>query len=169
MEIKILAHKFKFQYSNLISLALVVFFPLFVPNSQIITGSIVNTTLAYNSIKRHPNSFWYLLIIPSLISLFQSTILGPFSNSLYYFLLPIWISNYIFTLTIHKFPKYKIFSIILKVAILFSFTMLFINSALVPNAVISSMVLNQMITSTIGIILSQLITKTLNGNFTKTG
>lgn len=167
MEIKLLAHKFKFQYSNLISLALVFLFPLFVPNSQIITGTIVNATIAFNSLKKHPNTFWYLLIIPSMISLIQKAILGPFSNTLYFFIIPIWISNYVFALSINKFTRYKFLAIGFKVFVLFTFTMMFIQSKLVPSAVFSSMVIIQAITGTAGFALSQLTQKLINGNFTK--
>lgn len=168
MKLKLLKHKTLSINSELVSYAVLLLAPLVFSNSQIITGIFVNTTLACNAIKRSPTKFVWMLILPSIVSLSQKLILGPLSTSLYYYILPIWISNYFYTYFINNKPKNFFLPIVSKVSVLVIYSLIIVKLNIVPLVILIPMGAIQLLTATIGLKVSQLLYKTYYGSSVKT-
>lgn len=151
-----------------VSIFLISLLPVLFSNSQIITGTLVNSILTYNALKHKPSQIIYLLILPSLVALIRQSFLGPLSPILIYFLIPIWISNYIYVSFIHKKKLDIYFAPILKTLFLIVISLIFISVLKMSESILIPMGLIQLITSVLGLVLGTIVNQFTNERYKKT-
>ena len=141
-------------------------------NSQLIVGSIVNTCLILTAInlKGLPKTL-FVVTMPSLSTIASGYIFGPLSMPMIYMVPAIWLGNFalIFCykyLFLSKKKNYFIagaVGVIIKVAIIFGYFSLINKFGLIPPKAFptlqKAMSIIQMITASIGVILSFCIYK----------
>ena len=136
-------------------------------NSQLIVGSIVNTALIVSAINlKGWKKILFVVTMPSIATILSGYIFGPFSMPMVYMIPAIWLGNFslVFAYKFIMLAKEKnyflagIAGIIVKVAIIFGyFSILKVFGAFQEKAIPmlqKSMSLIQLITATIGMIIS---------------
>lgn len=154
-----------------ISLAFLSFaVPFFLNSSQIITGTLVNTTLFLSAYLLPKKYHLPLILLPSLGVLTRGALFGPFTLFLIYFLPFIWLGNY---LLINVFKKTSLVFEILPAIILSAFAKqallllsarFYFSAKIVPAIFLTSMGAIQLLTALLdGLIFYLTIKKISHG------
>lgn len=143
-------------------------------NSQIIVGSIVNTALIITGLNvKGWRNILFISTLPSLSAIGSGYIFGSLSAVTIYMIPGIWLGNFsLIMLMKYLYANKKInyilsavVSIIVKVGIIFGVLNIWMAVSILPNEGVvastlrNSMGLIQLITATIGALISMLITK----------
>ncbi len=154
----------KYQYILLSSI--LFFIPILLPDSQIITGSIINFCLIFIAFNYKKTKLIPAILLPSIANLLKGAMFGSFTPFLLIVLPAIWIGNFslIFSLRyffIKKFPIYinLLLSIIIKALLIFAITLLINQFVDLPKAILNSMGIMQFATAFIASCFFYLTTK----------
>lgn len=133
-------------------------FPFLLPHSQILLGSVVNTTLILSAFYLKGKNVLPLIILPSIGTALNGLIFGPLTFYLIYLLPFIWIGNALLIggvkLLYIKLKLNYIFSSIIsisaKASLLFVSTYILFTLNIIPQAFLVAMGLIQVFTAAIG-------------------
>jgi hypothetical protein len=133
-------------------------FPFFLPKFQLLLGSVVNTTLVLSAFYLKGKNVLPLIFLPSIGTLLNGVLFGPFTPYLLYLLPFIWIGNALLIGGIKLFYiklglNYNLSSIIsiaAKTSFLFASAYILFSLNIIPQAFLIAMGLIQVITATIG-------------------
>jgi hypothetical protein len=133
-------------------------FPFLLPHSQILLGSVVNTTLILSAFYLKGKNVLPLIVLPSIGAALNGLIFGPFTFYLIYLLPFIWIGNALLIggmklLYIKLRLNYifsSVISIIAKTSLLFISTYILFTLNIIPQTFLVAMGLIQVITAAIG-------------------
>jgi len=149
------------ENKEMILYSLVAFsFPFFLPKFQLLLGSVVNTTLILSAFYLKGRNILPLIFLPSIGTVMNGVIFGPFTAYLIYLLPFIWIGNALLIGGIKLFyiklglnyALSSIISIFAKTSIIFTSTYILFSLNILPSAFLVAMGLIQVITATVGCI-----------------
>lgn len=154
----------RFKYL-LLSLTL-FFIPVLLPDSQIVTGTIVNFCLIYIALNYKGLKTIPVIMIPSIANLIKGTMFGGFTPFLLIVLPTIWIGNLTLIFSLKNFSAKKtpilvnlLLSSILKALVIFGIAYITNQIIELPKAIINSMGLMQFVTAFIASCFYYLTTK----------
>jgi len=143
--------------------------PLLTSQSQLITGTIINSLFFIASEKLNKKTLYFLLVLPSLGAISHNVLFGPQTIFLFYFLPFIWIGNYlqinVFSLAKRQNYFFRILlSALTKYFLLFTMANVYYGIHVVPQLFITSMGTIQFITAGLGGLLAYFILRALKKN-----
>jgi hypothetical protein len=158
----------------LLRLNFVVYFlglsiPLFINQSQLITGTVINSLLFVASEKLNKKSLYPMLVLPSIGAILHGVLFGPQTLFLFYFLPFIWVGNYlqvnVFSLMKKQNYLSRIFSAgLAKYLLLFVAASIYFKFNIVPQLFITSMGMIQFATAIMGGLLAYFVLNLLKKN-----
>ena len=157
---KLILNQESIYYILLLSVGILV--PLFLKGPQLLVGILVNFVLAFGVLRYDVKRVLPVAILPSVITLSNNVLFGG-ATSLLIFLIPIIILSNLVYISLIKYQKINLFSVLIssgsKTLILFLFAFVLVNSFGLPRLFLSSMGYMQLITSAIGGILAFFLNK----------
>ncbi len=137
-----------------LAFALAFSIPFLLSQSQLVTGTLVNTFLFALARKNLKNN-WPLLTAPSLGTLARHLLFGPQTIYLAFLLPTIWLGNLLLVLTAQKFCRLPAVLIVtlaatVKAAFLFTATWFVFQAGFIPSLFLSTMGLTQLFTALAG-------------------
>lgn len=139
--------------------------PFFLSTQQLITGTLVNLALFLAAKTLEPKQAWPMIFFPSLAVLSRGLIFGPMTKFLIIFLPFIWLGNLVLVSVFRKTqPRLGYWwgislAALGKFVLLFLLAHLFFQLNLVPRLFLQTMGVNQLITASLGGLVSILILK----------
>jgi hypothetical protein len=143
--------------------------PLLTSQSQLITGTIINSLFFIASERLNKKTLYLLLILPSLGAISHNVLFGPQTIFLFYFLPFIWIGNYL-QVNVFSFAKRQsyffriLLSALIKYFLLFIMANVYYSAHVVPQLFITSMGIIQFITAGLGGLLAYFVLRALKKN-----
>jgi len=132
---------------------LLIFVPLVIGKPQYLVGIIVNAALIYSTLKFGFKNTIPFLILPSCMSYLRGILFGNLTMFLTYLIPFIIISNAIYSLTVNKSQDKTLgilIACILKTGFLYLITNTLVRTISLPSIFLTTMGINQLITSIIG-------------------
>lgn len=124
-----------------------IFVPLFFNGPQLLVGSLVNMFLILLASTSHRKNWLILSAIPSLITIAHSALFGFFTPYLFYVWPIITLGNWVY---MSLSQKNIVVAVISKTLVLTLGATLFFQLKIIPQAILNSMGIIQLITASIG-------------------
>lgn len=152
-EIKISKYIYEYDHILLASLYFLSFvIPLLISKPQLLVGSAINFLIVFSTLRYGLKKTLPILMIPSLVATGNGLLFGSATLFLVYLMPFIMISNSILSLSINKFKNILGIGlgIILKVAFLYTATLILVEYIGLPKIFLTSMGYIQIYTAMIG-------------------
>ena len=130
--------------------------PFLISGPQLLTGSLVNFLLILGARYVDKKNHLAMSVLPSIAAVLNGLVFGKFTIFLVYFLPFIWLGNFVLIKSILYFkersslPLSLVFSVILKIIILYTVALIFFKFEFVPEIFLTAMGVFQLITGVIG-------------------